>query len=130
MQLCLRDETHLGPLSVSLRSISLTLRRRRQCGTRGYLRSGLPEFYVEDEGVDIMEAPDGRKFQIRFVPHAMDAPPLPLRGKSSGGFAGISTAARVSRSKRRSRAGTHLKTMEPAKLPRPADLRLPGPSEP
>lgn len=37
------------------------------------LRAGVPVFYI-DSGIDIMETPDGRKFEIRFIPHAMDEP--------------------------------------------------------
>jgi hypothetical protein len=35
------------------------------------LRAGVPVCYVDGE-TDIMEMPDGRKFQIRFIPHRPD----------------------------------------------------------
>jgi hypothetical protein len=35
------------------------------------LRAGVPIFYREAD-LDIKEMPDGRKFEIRFIPHAPD----------------------------------------------------------
>jgi len=35
------------------------------------LRAGIPLFYRE-AGVDVKEMPDGRKFEIRFIPHVPD----------------------------------------------------------
>jgi hypothetical protein len=35
------------------------------------LRAGIPVFYLESD-LDIMEMPDGRKFEIRFIPHKLD----------------------------------------------------------
>ena len=34
------------------------------------LRAGVPVFYSDGAGGYIKEMPDGRKFQIRFIPHA------------------------------------------------------------
>jgi hypothetical protein len=31
------------------------------------LALGLPVFYVDTEGVNVMEAPDGRRFEIRWL---------------------------------------------------------------
>jgi hypothetical protein len=35
------------------------------------LRAGVPIFYQEGD-IDVMEMPDGRKFETRFIPHAPD----------------------------------------------------------
>ena len=34
------------------------------------LAAGLPVFYIGDDGIDTMEYPDGRKFEIRWIPGA------------------------------------------------------------
>jgi hypothetical protein len=34
------------------------------------LASGIPVFYVDADGLDVMEANDGRKFEIRWIPGA------------------------------------------------------------
>jgi hypothetical protein len=34
------------------------------------LASGVPVFYRDADGLDIMEEPDGRKFEIRLIPGA------------------------------------------------------------
>jgi hypothetical protein len=34
------------------------------------LRAGVPVFYSDGAGGHIKETPDGRKYQIRFLPHA------------------------------------------------------------
>jgi hypothetical protein len=34
------------------------------------LRAGVPVFYSDDSGVYIKEMPDGRRFEIQFIPHA------------------------------------------------------------
>ena len=34
------------------------------------LAAGLPVFYLDREGLNVMEQPDGRKFEIRWVPGA------------------------------------------------------------
>ena len=34
------------------------------------LAAGLPVFYLDDEGLDVMEQPDGRRFEIRWIPGA------------------------------------------------------------
>ncbi|HEY7335094.1 MAG TPA: hypothetical protein VH639_09435 [Bryobacteraceae bacterium] len=35
------------------------------------LKAGVPIFYYDwDKGIDIMEQPDGRKFEIRYIPSA------------------------------------------------------------
>jgi hypothetical protein len=34
------------------------------------LAAGLPVFYVDDEGIDMMQCPDGRRFEIRWIPGA------------------------------------------------------------
>jgi len=36
------------------------------------LRAGVPVFYKGENGLEIMQLPDGRRFQIRFIPHEMD----------------------------------------------------------
>jgi hypothetical protein len=36
------------------------------------LRAGVPVYYLDDSGIDVMEMPDGRKFEIRFIPHKLD----------------------------------------------------------
>jgi hypothetical protein len=35
------------------------------------LGAGVPVFYLQS-GTNIMEMPDGRKFEIRFIPHHLD----------------------------------------------------------
>jgi hypothetical protein len=34
------------------------------------LRCGVPVFYQDETGLEIMEQPDGRKFEIRYIPGA------------------------------------------------------------
>ncbi len=34
------------------------------------LAAGLPVFYLDDEGLNVMEQPDGRRFEIRWIPGA------------------------------------------------------------
>ena len=34
------------------------------------LAAGLPVFYRDAEGLNVMECPDGRKFEIRWIPGA------------------------------------------------------------
>jgi hypothetical protein len=34
------------------------------------LAAGLPVFYLDDEGLDVMEQPDRRRFEIRWIPGA------------------------------------------------------------
>lgn len=34
------------------------------------LAAGLPVFYLDDDGLDLMQLPDGRKFEIRWIPGA------------------------------------------------------------
>ena len=34
------------------------------------LAAGLPVFYIDGEGLDLMERADGRKFEIRWLPGA------------------------------------------------------------
>ena len=34
------------------------------------LAAGLPVFYLDSEGLDVMEQPDGRRFEIRWIPGA------------------------------------------------------------
>jgi hypothetical protein len=34
------------------------------------LAAGLPVFYLDDDGVETMEQPDGRRFEIRWIPGA------------------------------------------------------------
>jgi hypothetical protein len=34
------------------------------------LAAGLPVFYLDDEGTDVMRRPDGRTFEIRWIPGA------------------------------------------------------------
>jgi hypothetical protein len=45
----------------------------RAAGRRAFeesLAAGLPVFYLDDEGLDVMELPDGRRFEIRWIPGA------------------------------------------------------------
>lgn len=32
------------------------------------LRAGVPVFYRDDSGIELMEYPDGRRFEIRYIP--------------------------------------------------------------
>jgi hypothetical protein len=34
------------------------------------LAAGLSVFYLDDEGLNVMEQPDGRRFEIRWIPGA------------------------------------------------------------
>jgi hypothetical protein len=34
------------------------------------LAAGLPVFYVDTEGLNVMQYPDGRRFEIRWIPGA------------------------------------------------------------
>jgi hypothetical protein len=34
------------------------------------LAAGLPVFYLDDDGLNVMEQPDGRRFEIRWIPGA------------------------------------------------------------
>ena len=34
------------------------------------LAAGLPVFYLDDDGLNVMQCPDGRKFEIRWIPGA------------------------------------------------------------
>ena len=34
------------------------------------LAAGRPVFYLDHSGLDVMERPDGRKFEIRWIPGA------------------------------------------------------------
>jgi hypothetical protein len=34
------------------------------------LALGLPVFYLDDDGTEVMEQPDGRRFEIRWIPGA------------------------------------------------------------
>ena len=38
------------------------------------LRAGRPVFFLDDDGTNTMEMPDGRKFEIRFIAHAPGQP--------------------------------------------------------
>ena len=45
----------------------------RAAGRRAFeetLAAGLSVFYLDDEGLDVMEQPDGRRFEIRWIPGA------------------------------------------------------------
>jgi hypothetical protein len=45
----------------------------RAAGRRAFdatLAAGLPVFYLDRQGWNIMEQPDGRKFEIRWIPGA------------------------------------------------------------
>jgi hypothetical protein len=45
----------------------------RMAGRRAFertLAAGLPVFYLDSEGLDVMEYPDGRRFEIRWIPGA------------------------------------------------------------
>ena len=45
----------------------------RAAGRRAFdasLAAGLPVFYLDREGLNVMEQPDGRKFEIRWIPGA------------------------------------------------------------
>jgi hypothetical protein len=45
----------------------------RAAGRRAFeetLAAGLPVFYLDDDGLDVMEQPDGRRFEIRWIPGA------------------------------------------------------------
>ncbi len=35
-----------------------------------WLAAGLPVFYVDRDGLNVVQYPDGRKFEIRWVPDA------------------------------------------------------------
>ena len=34
------------------------------------LAAGLPVFYLDDDGLNVMQCPDGRRFEIRWLPGA------------------------------------------------------------
>lgn len=34
------------------------------------LAAGLPVFYLDGDGLDVMECPNGRRFEIRWIPGA------------------------------------------------------------
>jgi hypothetical protein len=34
------------------------------------LAAGLPVFYLDDDGFEVMQCPDGRRFEIRWIPGA------------------------------------------------------------
>jgi hypothetical protein len=34
------------------------------------LAAGLPVFYLDDDGLEVMQYPDGRRFEIRWIPGA------------------------------------------------------------
>jgi hypothetical protein len=34
------------------------------------LAAGLPVFYLDSEGLNVMQLPDGRRFEIRWIPGA------------------------------------------------------------
>jgi hypothetical protein len=45
----------------------------RASGHRAFLNTlaaGLPVFYLDKDGLDVMEQPDGRRFEIRWIPGA------------------------------------------------------------
>ena len=45
----------------------------RAAGRRAFdatLAAGLPVFYIDHEGLNVMEQPDGRKFEIHWIPGA------------------------------------------------------------
>jgi hypothetical protein len=45
----------------------------RASGRRAFeetLAAGLPAFYLDCQGLNVMEQPDGRKFEIRWIPGA------------------------------------------------------------
>ena len=45
----------------------------RAAGRRAFdatLAAGLPVFYLDRAGLNVMEQPDGRKFEIRWIPGA------------------------------------------------------------
>ncbi len=45
----------------------------RQAGHRAFkatLAAGLPVFYLDNDNLEVMELPDGRKFEIRWIPGA------------------------------------------------------------
>ena len=45
----------------------------RQAGSRAFkatLAAGLPVIYLDDNNLEVMELPDGRKFEIRWIPGA------------------------------------------------------------
>lgn len=37
---------------------------------RETLEAGLPVCYLDENGIDVMEYPDGRRFEIRWIPGA------------------------------------------------------------
>jgi hypothetical protein len=34
------------------------------------LAAGLPVFYIDEDGINAMQCPDGRRFEIRWIPGA------------------------------------------------------------
>jgi hypothetical protein len=45
----------------------------RAAGRRAFeatLAAGLPVFYLDRDGLDVMQQPDGRRFEIRWIPGA------------------------------------------------------------
>lgn len=45
----------------------------RAAGHKAFLETlaaGLPAFYLDDDGLNVMELPDGRRFEIRWIPGA------------------------------------------------------------
>jgi hypothetical protein len=45
----------------------------RAAGRRAFeatLAAGLPVFYLDRDGLNVMEEPDGRRFEIRWIPGA------------------------------------------------------------
>ncbi len=45
----------------------------RAAGHKAFLETlaaGLPVFYLDSDGLNVMEQPDGRKFEIRWLPGA------------------------------------------------------------
>ena len=45
----------------------------RAAGRRAFeetLAAGLPVFYLDSEGLNVMQLPDGRRFEIRWIPGA------------------------------------------------------------
>lgn len=45
----------------------------RAAGRRAFdatLAAGLPVFYLDRQGLNVLEQPDGRKFEIRWIPGA------------------------------------------------------------
>jgi hypothetical protein len=57
-----------GPYEFASKEFDEAVRAAGRRAFEATLAAGLPVFYLDREGLDVMEQPDGRRFEIRWIP--------------------------------------------------------------